>query len=182
MVLDPKDELVWIKVTEGNDDVILITKKGKSIRFSEQDVRPTGRDTRGVRGIKLKKDDFVVDVEAFTQKSRKPKDRRKKYFRDMLVVTEKGMGKRTPVEEYPLQRRGGQGVKAAQLTNRTGDLSAAMFVDQKTDEIILTSNHAQVIKLPLRNIPRLKRPTQGVILMRFAKTGDKVSAVTKIEK
>lgn len=182
IVLNKKDELVWVKMTSGDDDIILITKKGKSIRFSEKDVRPTGRDTMGVRGIRLAKEDSVVDVESFSQKAKKLKDRRKKFLRDLLVVTEKGMGKRTPVADYPLQKRGGQGVKAAQLTTRTGDISTAMFVDQKTEEVVITSNKAQVIKLPLRNIPRLKRPTQGVILMRFAKKADKISAVTKIEK
>lgn len=182
IVLSPKDELVWVKVTNGNNDIILITKKGKSIRFSEKDVRPTGRDTRGVRGIRLAKSDFVIDVEAFAQEEKKPQDGRKKYYRDLLIITEKGMGKKTPVEEYPCQKRGGQGVKAAQLSNRTGDISTAMFVDHQTKEIIITSIKAQVIKLPLKNISRLKRPTQGVILMRFTKAGDKVSAVTKIEK
>ena len=182
IVLKKKDELVWAKLTEGNHDIMVITKKGKSIRFSEKEVRPTGRGTMGVRGIKLTKADVVINIEAFSQETTKPKDRRRKSFRDLLVITEKGMGKRTPVQEHPLQRRGGQGVKVAQLTSRTGNIATAMFVDQKTDQIIITSVKAQVIKLPFKNIPRLKRATQGVILMRFAKTSDKVSAVTKIEK
>lgn len=182
IVLKPKDELVWVKVTDGKYHVILITKDGKSIRFSESQVRPTARDTRGVRGIRLAKNDYVIGVETFQEKDTKPTDKRRKFFRDLLIITEKGMGKRTPVDEYPLQNRGGQGVKVAQLTERTGKIAAAMFIDQLTDQIVITSNHAQVIKLPLKNIPRLKRPTQGVILMRFAKKGDGVAAVTKINK
>jgi len=182
ITLEEKDELVWVKVTEGKDDIMLITKKGKSIRFTETDVRPTGRDTMGVRGIRLVKDDFVVDVESFAQESARPNDKRKKFFRDLLIITEKGMGKRTPVNLYPRQKRGGQGVKVAKLTTRTGNLATAMFVDQTTDQVIMTSQKAQVIKLPLKNIPRLKRSTQGVILMRFTKPGDSVSAVTSIEK
>lgn len=182
IVLADDDELVWVKVTSGDDDVLMVTKKGKSIRFWEGDVRPTGRNTMGVRGIRLGSDDWVVEVESIQKTSKQPKDKRRRFFRDLLVITEQGMGKRTPVSEYPRQKRGGQGVKVARLTSRTGDIATAMFVDQTIDQVVMTSNKAQVIKLPLKNIPRLKRPTQGVILMRFAKSGDRVSAVAKIEK
>ncbi len=182
IVLTEGDELVWVKVTQENNHVILATKKGKSIRFSESQVRPTARDTMGVRGIKLGKNDIVVGVEVFSPIGKQPKDHRKRFFKDLLIVMEQGMGKRTPIQEYPLQNRGGQGVKVAKLTARTGDVIAAMFVDQITDQVVLTSNRAQMIKLPLKNIPRLKRATQGVILMRFTKSGDKVAAVTSLEK
>jgi len=182
IVLTEGDELVWVKVTQDSDHVILVTRKGKSIRFSEGQVRPTARDTMGVKGAELTKNDLVVGVEVFSPIGKQPKDRRKRFFKDLLVVTEQGMGKRTPLAEYPLQNRGGQGVKVAKLTSRTGNVTSAMFVDQTTDQVILTSNKAQVIKLPLKNIPRLKRATQGVILMRFAKSGDKVAAVTSLEK
>ncbi|OGY18311.1 MAG: DNA gyrase subunit A [Candidatus Chisholmbacteria bacterium RIFCSPLOWO2_01_FULL_50_28] len=182
IVLTEGDELVWVKVAKENDHVILATKKGKSIRFSESQVRPTARDTMGVRGIELAANDLVVGVEVFTPLGKQPKDRRKKFFKDLFVVTDRGMGKRTPLDQYPLQHRGGQGVKVATLSDRTGDITSAMFVDQTTDQIILTSHKAQVIKLPLKNIPRLKRATQGVILMRFAKAGDKVAAVASLVK
>lgn len=181
IILSKGDELVWVKVTSGDDDVIMVTKKGKSIRFSEKDIRPTRRNTMGVRGIRLGATDHVVEVEAFAKERQRPKDKRRRFFRDLLVITEFGMGKRTPVSQYPRQKRGGQGVKVATLTSRTGDIATAMFVDQSTDQVVITSIKAQVIKLPLKNIPRLKRPTQGVILMRFAKSGDRVSAVTSIE-
>lgn len=136
----------------------------------------------GVRGILLGKDDFVVGMEAFWPKLRVPEDKRKKVFRDILVVMEKGIGKRTPVEQFPVQNRGGQGVKVAEVTPKTGKVIAVQMVDQTLDEVVLTSKSAQVIKLPLKNIPQLSRPTQGVILMRFQNKDDSVAAVTCLTK
>jgi len=179
--LSGTDRLVWVKNTSGDDQILLVSHQGKSIRFVENDVRPTGRDTMGVRGILLKGGDYVCGME--TIPGGKAEDgKSKKVFSDLLVITESGLGKRTPVGEYPLQKRGGQGVKAAELTLKTGYLAAAQFVTEDIDEIVITTKEAQAIKLPLRNIPRLKRPTMGVILMRFAKSDDKVVAVTTLEK
>jgi len=95
---------------------------------------------------------------------------------------ENGLGKRTSVKEWPLQKRGGQGVKAAQLSPKTGKIVTCTAVDESIDQIIITARSAQVIKLPLKNIPQLGRATQGVILMRFTKKGDTVAAVTCLEK
>ena len=141
-----------------------------------------GRDTNGVRGIRLKKDDYVVGMEVFAKKSTLPKDRRRRFFRDILIVTEKGMGKRAAINQWPVQNRGGVGVKAANLTAKTGKIVASVMVNQNIRQILLTSKRAQVIKLPLRNIPRLGRDTQGVILMRFSKPGDTVAAITCLRK
>jgi DNA gyrase subunit A len=136
----------------------------------------------GVRGIELKGDDYVVGMEVFPGNKPAPTDKRRKTFEDVLIVTEKGLGKRTSVRMWPLQKRGGQGVKAAQLTPKTGLLITCIGVDENVDQIVLTSRSAQIIKLPLRNIPNLGRDTQGVILMRFSQKDDAVAAVTYLEK
>jgi len=182
--LEQGDELCWARVTSGSDHILLISHEGKSIRFSEKDVRPTDRDTMGVRGILLKKEDYVVGMEALSSKIPQPEDKRKKVFRDILVVMEKGVGKRTEFSQFPLQKRGGMGVKVAEVTPKTGKVVCSQHVDETVDQIILTSKQAQVIKLPLKNIPRLGRATQGVILMRFAKDtpNDIVCAVTYLKK
>jgi len=160
----------------------LVSRLGKSIRFSEKDIRPTARDTMGVRGILLKPDDYLLCLEIFPAKLEKPEDKRKRVFRDVLVIMEKGIGKRSDLKEFPLQKRGGVGVKVAEITEKTGRIVAARIVDQIIDQIMITSKSAQVIKLPLKNIPRLGRPTQGVILMRFSKPNDSVAAITCLEK
>ena len=136
----------------------------------------------GVRGIELKPGDFVVGMEVFPSTKAAPADRRRKSFSDVLIVTENGLGKRTGVKEWPLQKRGGQGVKPSEITPKTGKIVSCIAVDEAVDQVILTSKSAQVIKLPLKNIPQLGRATQGVILMRFAKKGDTVAAVTCLEK
>lgn len=177
------DELSWTKVTSGRNHILLVSHDGKSIRFSEKDVRPTARDTMGVRGIKLLKGDYVVGMEVLPEKTAKPEDRRKRVFSDVLVVMGNGLGKRTNFSEFPLQKRGGQGVKVAEVTGKTGKVICCQLVDEGVEQVVLTSKMAQIIKLPLRNIPRLGRATQGVILMRFSKDSpDSVAAVTYLEK
>jgi len=179
--LEAKDSLIWIKPTTGTDQVLLVSESGKSIRFKEDDVRPTARDTQGVRGIELKSGDFVIGMEVFNLEKGQPTDKRRKTFEDVLIVTQNGLGKRTSVKNWPLQKRGGQGVKAAQLTEKTGNLVSCLAVDETIDQVVLTSKSAQIIKLPIRNIPQLGRDTQGVILMRLSKK-DFVAAVTCLEK
>jgi DNA gyrase subunit A len=179
--LNKGDELCWIKMTNENDHVFLVSHQGKSIRFKERDVRPTGRDTMGVRGIKLKKDDYVIGMEVFPPKLAELKDKRKKVFRDVLIVMEHGLGKRTKLEEYRLQKRGGIGIRAAHVSPKTGNIVACQIIDERVVQIILTSKKAHVIKLPVKNVPRLGRDTQGVIFMRFNKAGDTVAAATCLE-
>ena len=174
------DQLCWVKPTKGDDHVMLVTSQGRSIRFSEKDARPMGRTAAGVRGIRLKKGDFLVGIEVFPKNFTKPKDKRRKFFQDLLVVSEKGLGKRTPIALFPLQKRGGVGVKVARVTKKTGKIVACQLVTQKDKQIVLTSRAAQVIKLPLKNISQLGRNTQGVILMRFTDPKDKVAAMTAI--
>lgn len=174
------DELVKVQVTDGKNYILIVTRDGKSIKFKESDVNVTGRDTMGVKGITLKKDDIVIAAETFEIAPMKPEDKRRKFFREILVVTEKGLGKRTDVEEYPDQNRGGQGVKVAELSDRTGKVAAARLVTEVDQQVVMTTRGAQVIKLPLKNIKVLGRSTQGVILMRPAK-GDVVTSVTTLQ-
>ncbi|MFC1627394.1 DNA gyrase subunit A [Patescibacteria group bacterium] len=174
--LDPDDELAWAKQTTGRDEIMLVSHLGQSIKFKESDARPMGRSAKGVKGINLKQDDYVVGLAVYYPKRKKAEGKRKD-FNDVFVVMEKGLGKRTPIKAFPIQKRGGKGVKVAKLTAKTGDVVSALMVTEAEEIVILTSKKAQVIKLPLRNIKRIGRATQGVILMRFAKTADSVAAV-----
>lgn len=178
--LDKNDRLAWVKPTTGEDEILLVTQKGKAIRFKEAHIRPTGRATMGVRGVRLGKDDSVIGMEVIYK--RKDVDGRKKPFTDILVVTERGLGKRTPVKLFPLQGRGGVGVKIANINNKTGNIITALFAVEDIKQIIITSKAGQVIKLPIRNVPQLGRATQGVILMRFTKAEDGVAAVATVDE
>lgn len=180
--LRPEDQLISVHPTGGEDHIILLTKNAKSIRFPEANVRPMGRATTGVTGIRLESGDELIGMEVFPGKETIPADKRKKVFRDILTIAEKGLGKRTPINLFPVQKRAGKGVKGAVVTPKTGDLKTAVMVTQAIDQVIITSRMGQVIKLPLRNIPQLGRATQGVILMRFADKADSVAAAAVLEK
>lgn len=176
------DQLISVHPTSGDDHIILLTKDAKSIRFPEANVRPMGRATTGVTGIKLEKGDETIGMEVFPAKENIPSDKRRKFFRDILTVAEHGLGKRTPIHLFPVQKRAGKGVKAAVVSSKTGSLKTAAMVTQTIDQVIINSKLGQVIKLPLKNIPELGRATQGVILMRFADKTDSVAAVAVLEK
>lgn len=180
--LQKDDMLVSVHPTFGNDHVMLLTKKGISIRFPEANVRPMGRATTGVTGIKLDKDDTVIGMEVFPEKLEIPEDKRKKVFRDILTLSINGLGKRTRYDLFPVQKRAGRGVKACVVTSKTGDLACAVMVTESSDQLVITSKKGQVIKLPVKNIPQLGRATQGVIIMRFAEKSDSVAAATVLEK
>lgn len=180
--LKSDDSLVCVYSTNGKDHVILVTRKGKAIRFPESNVRAMGRATSGMIGIKLDTDDEVIGMEVFPEKQKKPEDKRRKFFRDILTISEKGIGKRTKVKLFPSQKRAGKGVKAAVVNQKTGDLAAECMVTHKTVQIVITSTKGQIIKLPVKNIPQMGRSTQGVILMRFTKKGDSVAAVASLDK
>ena len=181
--LESGDELSWAKITNGQDDIMLFTHQGKSIRFAEKEVRPTGRDTIGVRGILIKKDDYVVGMESVPAKVEKPEDKRVKFFRDILVISEKGIGKKTPTTSFPKQRRGGQGVKVANVTPKTGPIISAQLVTEDIEQIVLsTKSGKQTIKVSIDAVPQLGRATQGVILMRMSDKNDKVAAVACLGK
>ncbi len=171
--LDAGDELIWAKLTSGNDDVLLVTHEGKSIRFAESEVRHTGRDTMGVRGILLKPGDFVVAMEVIGSENKKA---------DFLTLMEKGLGKKTNITGFPKQKRGGQGVKVAEIKPRTGKIVLSQMVPDGSEEVILTSTKGQVVKLPMKSIPQLSRATSGVILMRFTDKNDTIAAATCLTK
>jgi DNA gyrase subunit A len=171
--LDRGDELTWARITSGTDDILLVSHEGKSIRFNEAEVRPTARDTMGVRGILLKGLDFVVSVDVINNETKKA---------DFLTIMEKGIGKKTAIRDFPRQRRGGQGVKVAEVKDRTGKVVVSQIVPADTDSVILTSMKGQVVKLPICSVPRLGRATSGVILMRFADKTDTIAAATCLTK
>ena len=148
----------------------MATRKGQSIRYSENDVRSMGRATAGVMGIRLGKDDEVICADIAPSEG------------ELLVVTENGLGKKSKISDWPMQKRSGSGVKAADVTARTGKVMAARVLSKEDQDVIITSKGGQVIKLPLKDIPLLTRQTQGVILIRLAKKDDSVAAVTTIRK
>lgn len=169
--LDKGDELAWSNLTSGEDTVLIVTKEGKAIRFKEVEVRPMGRGARGVRGIKIGKTDEVITM-AVIAKGEKP---------DLLTIMENGLGKKTSVDKFRAQTRGGQGVKVARVTSKTGKVAFSEIIPAKSEELIITSQKGQVVKIPISAVPRLSRDTQGVILMRFSSTADHVAAATCIE-
>lgn len=169
--LDPGDELVWSKITDGKGEILIVTKNGKAIKFSEAEVRPLGRATMGVRGIKIDKTDEVISMDVIAKGDKA----------DLFAIMGNGLGKKTPVEQFPLQGRGGQGVKVARVTDRTGTVVAAQIIPPGSEEVIITSKKGQIVKLEINSIPKLSRDTQGVILMRFSHANDSVAAATCIE-
>lgn len=173
--LDKGDELTWSKLTSGEDDVLLVTRNGKAIRFSEKEARPLGRNTHGVRGIALTKDDIVISMDVIS-KNTPPKTG------ELLTIMENGLGKRTGVWEFRKQSRGGQGVIVAKVTPKTGKVAFAQVIPTKCKELIITSKRGQVVKLSMVQIPTHSRNTQGVILMRFSNSNDSVTSATCIEE
>src|SRR5690606_7835502 len=138
--LQEEDQLFGAKISRGADHILLVTHEGKAIKFSEKDIRPTGRDTMGVMGLRLaSKDDYAVTMEIFPEKFPEPEDKRRKHFQNLLVVMENGLGKQTPITDFPLQKRGGQGVKVAKVTDRTGKIVGAQFVTEAVNQIVLTT-------------------------------------------
>ena len=164
--LDEGDELISIKKTNGEDKIIVGTKKGKCILFDEKDLRPLGRNTRGVKAITLGKEDFVVGMDIATDKNA-----------SLLTITENGFGKRTEIEEYTEQKRGGKGVFTHKLTGKTGDLVGIKVV-KGNEDLMLITNSATVIRLAVESINTLGRATSGVTLIRMDKDTNVVSIET----
>lgn len=165
--LDDNDELVWVRQTDGNSDVILVTHEGMAIRFKESDARPMGRPAAGVIGIRLDEGDFVIAFEVIEPDH------------DLLVVSEKGLGKRTDIEQYRAQGRGGKGIQVMKVTNRTGKIMAAGMV-HVDDNVMLMNSDGILIKIAAGDISRIGRATQGVHLMKLQE-GQTVRSMTVIE-
>jgi DNA gyrase subunit A len=160
------DELVGVRHSSGNDDVLMVSRKGQAIRFHESDVRPMGRSASGVQGMRLRGDDEVIAVTIAHNDA------------DVLVVTENGYGKRTSVRDYPVKGRGGMGVKTVQLTEAKGQLAGARVV-RDGYQVMLISTGGTVIKMPVDDIKRSGRSTQGVIVMRL-REGERVSSLAPV--
>ena len=170
------DKLIWAKPTSGSDQIQLITAGGQAIRFNEKDVRDMGRGAAGVHGIRLKKGDTMVGMGVIRTDD---KEGIKKF--QVLSIMEQGFGKRTPISLYKIQGRGGSGIKTAKVTTKTGRLVNAFIInsDSMIDrDLIVISEHGQVIRLPFKTVPQLGRDTQGVRLMRLKEASDKVASVT----
>jgi DNA gyrase subunit A len=148
------DELVGVRLASGDDDILLVSRKGQAIRFHERDVRAMGRPASGVQGMRLRPDDEVIELNVAQNDS------------DLLVVTENGYGKRTRLDQYPVQGRGGLGVKTVQLTEAKGQLAGARVV-RDGYQVMLISTGGTVIRMPVEGIRRAGRATQGVIVMRL---------------
>ncbi len=160
------DELIGVRHSSGEDDILMVSRGGQAIRFSERDVRAMGRDASGVQGMKLRADDEVIAVTIAVDDS------------DLLVVTENGFGKRTRVSEYPKKGRGGLGVKTVQLTEARGRLAGARVV-RDGYQVMLISTGGTVIRMPVEEVKRLGRSTQGVIVMRL-REGERVSSLAPV--
>jgi DNA gyrase subunit A len=169
ITLDEGDELAWVTCASGSEQIMLVTRKGMSIRFPQDQLRSMGRDAAGVRGIKLRAGDAVIRMDLVTEKSS-----------DLLVVTEKGYGKRSPMDEYRVQSRGGQGIAAVKLTSKTGELVASRVLDGDDPEVIMMSAEGLVTRTDVKSIREISRATQGVIVMRLNK-GDTVTSMATLD-
>jgi DNA gyrase subunit A len=152
--LRPKDELVAVLHSSGDEDILLVSRKGQAARFHEKQVRPMGRATEGVMGMRLREGDEVIATSIARNDE------------DLLVVTVNGFGKRTRIDEYPVKGRGSMGVKTVQLTEARGQLAGALVV-RDGQQVMLMSDGGTMIKIPVEDVKRLGRSTQGVIVMRL---------------
>ncbi|MGC8851680.1 MAG: DNA gyrase subunit A [Minisyncoccia bacterium] len=167
--LSSNDTLVGATLTSGNDDLLIITKNGQAIRFSEKDLRPMSRQATGVKGIKLLKEDEVKSLLSINSEFLKQNPL-------IVLVTENGYGKRTKLSEYRKQKRGGSGIKTAKITEKTGKIVKALLQTNE-ETLIAVSKKAQMIKAPLDSVSILKRSTQGIKIMTLEE-GDKIAGAS----
>jgi DNA gyrase subunit A len=154
--LDDGDQLRWVKNTDGNDEVIISTEQGQAIRFHENNVRAMGRVSRGVRGIRLRKDDRVIGMDIVDENA------------SIFVLSQNGYGKRTKVSQFTPHARGGVGIRSAVVNNKTGALiGVASLNNDASQEVIIISKQGQTIRLGLNDISEISRATQGVRVMRL---------------
>ena len=158
--LRPDDHLIGVEITQGDFDIILVASTGKSVRFNESDVRPMGRNATGVRGIKIDEQHKVISLISIC-----PGDSE----HQVLIGTQHGYGKRTPVNDFPVQKRGGQGVIAIQTTKRNGDVVGAVLVSED-DETMLITDRGTLVRTQIADISSMGRNTQGVTLIRLGET------------
>ncbi len=169
--LDAGDELISASFVEPKDTVILISTDAQSIRFSVEDIREMGRSAGGVRAMKLDKGAYIVGAIPVKAGS--------KDAAELLTVSAKGYGKKTSLDEYKVQGRGGSGIKTFKVTDKTGDLIAAQVVTEEIEEVVAISKKSQVIRCGLKEIPNLGRDTQGVRVMKL-REGDSLASVVGV--
>jgi DNA gyrase subunit A len=167
--LDEGDELKWIRMTSGDNEVVISTQQGQAIRFHEKDVRPMGRVSRGVRGIRLRAGDQVIGMDIVEQNI------------SIFVISQAGYGKRTKISQFTPHARGGVGIRSAVVNAKTGQLVGVKSLKDDNHEVIIISGQGQTIRLGLQNIPELGRATQGVRIMRL-NGEDKVVSLALVEK
>ena len=166
ITLADDDELVAVRIAKKDDEILIVTKKGMSVRTSLSEVRSVGRSAMGVKGITLDVDDTVIDMDVV------------KEHPYMLVISENGFGKKTLIEHYGVQKRGGKGLKTYKVTKKTGNIVAAMLVE-KGDEVLLMSQNNDLIRLEVAKISTLGRATQGVKLKDVRSEDERIVAVAK---
>ncbi|HSX27155.1 MAG TPA: DNA gyrase subunit A, partial [Patescibacteria group bacterium] len=168
--LDAGDELKWIRMTTGDNEVVISTKQGQAIRFHEKDARPMGRVSRGVRGIRLRTGDQVIGMDLVEEGS------------SIFVISEFGYGKRTKIDQFTSHKRGGVGIRSAVVNKKTGELIGVKTLNgDDTQEVIIISQNGQTIRLGLKDTPQLGRATQGVRIMRLNED-DKVVSLALVDK
>ena len=171
------DRLEWVKPSTGEDNIFLVTQDGMAIRFHEKEVRVMGRVAAGVRGIKIKGEDRVIGMGVVDPKLAGNGKLQ------ALVIMENGYGKRTSVKEYKEQGRGGQGVRTARLTDRTGKIVGVRIVNKEDlGDMLAMSEQGQVVRTKIKSVSELGRATQGVRVMRFKKDGDSIASIALIEE
>ncbi len=170
ITLKEDDELIDVRLSDGNNNIVMVTKKGMSITFSEKDVRPVGRSAQGVIGMRLDKEDVVIGMESINENDKET----------LLAITENGFGKRTELEEYRVQTRGGKGVITYKVTPKTGDIVGIRIVDEE-DDVLMITDGGIVIRIKANEISVLGRNTQGVTLMRTS-DGGKVVSIEKVQE
>lgn len=163
-----EDELISVQLTSGSDEILMASSGGKCIRFSEEDVRPTGRTSQGVKSIKMDKDERVVDMTIIKEGC------------DALTITENGYGKRTDLSEYSLQGRAGKGVKVGVLNDKTGNVVNLKLVDPESDDLIIIADNGITIRVKAGDVSKMGRNTQGVKIMRMKDENSKVVAFTVV--
>lgn len=167
--LDNDDELKWVKITSGKNEVLISTSQGQAIRFAEKDVRPMGRAARGVRGIRLRAGDIVIGMDVVKEAS------------NIFVISDFGYGKRTNVDQFTSHARGGVGIRSAVVNKKTGSLIGVKSLSETgEEEVIIISSHGQTIRLGIKDIPELGRATQGVRIMRL-NDGDRVVSLALVD-
>lgn len=168
--LDDGDELKWIRMTNGDNEVVISTSQGQAIRFHERDARPMGRVSRGVRGIRLRADDHVIGMDVVEEGS------------SIFVISKYGYGKQTKVSQFTPHARGGVGIRSAVVNSKTGELVGVKTLgDTDEQEVIIISINGQTIRLKIKDIPSLGRATQGVRIMRL-NDGDEVVSLALVDK